>query len=558
MLVQDREGIKMGFNKKMIGVTLAGTLAVGSLGFTANIGKVEAKKDQAQAKNVIVLVMDGVSSSTTTLARWYKGEPLAMDEILSGGVRTYSAESAITDSAPAGTAMATGNKSNDKLVGVLPETVNSPGVDPSLAKNAYKPVANVLEGAKSIGKATGIISTSEIQHATPAAFSSHVSHRSEYDNIAEQQLYQEMDVVLGGGKDSLLPGQAKNNRKDGENLIEVAEEKGYDLVETRDELMKSKSSKLWGAFAPAALAYDMDRATTNPNEPTLAEMTKKGISTLSKDKDGFFLMVEGSKPDWAAHANDPIGMISDTLAFDAAVKEALEYAKKDKNTMIIALSDHGNSGISIGNKNTSSSYPSIPVADYIDPLKKSKMTLEGALKQLKPDQSNKLEVAALYGIDSPSADETKAINESANLGKTLVELLANRANIGFTSGGHTGEDLFMYSYGPGKPEGLVENTDIALKAASAMGFDLKKLDEKMFVNAETAFKAIGAKIKDDRSDANNPVFIVQKGKTTAEFPVNKNIVILNGKEIELDGVTIQTKESFHLSKEAVELVKKSR
>lgn len=548
----------MTLNKKILGITLAGTLAAGSLGFTAANEKAEAKKAKPQAQNVIVLVMDGVSSSTTTLSRWYKGGPLAMDEILTGGVRTYSAESAITDSAPAGTAMATGNKSNDKFVGVLPETVSSPGLDSSLADQPHKPVANVLEGAKLSGKATGIISTSEIQHATPAAFSSHASHRGEYDNIAEQQIYQDIDVVLGGGKDSLTTGTAKNSRKDGENLVEVAEDRGYDIIESREELLNSRSSKLWGAFAPAALAYDMDRETTNPNEPTLAEMTKKGISTLSKDKDGFFLMVEGSKPDWAAHANDPIGMISDTLAFDAAVKEALDFAKKDKNTMVIALSDHGNSGISIGNQNTSADYPSIPVSEYINPLKEAELTLEGAMKQLKPDQSNKLEVAALYGIKNPTAEETQAINDSKNLAKTLVELLAERANIGFTSGGHTGEDLFMYSYGPGKPIGFVENTDIAHITASAMGFDLKELDKKLFVDAKTAFEAMGAKVSVNAEDKNNPVLVVKKGKTTAEFPVNKDLAIVNGKEIELDSVTVQTKDRFYLSKDAVQLVKKSK
>lgn len=548
----------MTLSKKVMGITLASSLAIGSLGFGSGNEKVEAQKDPKQAKNVIVLVMDGVSSTTTTLARWYKGEPLAMDEILTGGVRTYSAESAITDSAPAATAFATGNKSNDKLVGVLPETVTSPGVDPSLADNPLKPVANVLEGAKASKKATGIIATSEIQHATPAGFSSHVTHRSQFDNIAEQQVYQEMDVVLGGGKNSLVTGSEKTNRKDGEDLTKVIESKDYDFVETRDELMNSNSRKLWGSFAPAALAYDKDRALTKPEEPTLAEMTEKGISTLSKDKDGFFLFVEGSKPDWAAHANDPIGMISDVLSFDAAVKEALDFAKKDKNTMVIAVSDHGNSGISIGNQNTSGSYPSTPVSAYIDPLKEAKLTLEGALKQLEPDKSNVLEVAALYGITDPSEEERKAIEQSSDLGKTLVQLLAARANIGFTTGGHTGEDLFMYSYGPGKPEGLVENADIAHTIAGAFGFDLKKLDKRLFVDAEKAFKAIGANVSIDSSDPQNPVLVVKKGKKEAELPVNKNIVTLNGKERELTSVTVQSNGKFYVSKEAVELVRKGR
>ena len=148
------------------------------------------------------------------------------------------------------------------------------------------------------------------------------------------------------------------------------------------------------------------------DEPSLAEMTNKAIDTLSKDKDGFFLFVEGSKVDWAAHANDPIGIISDVLAFDDAVNEALEFAKKDGNTMVIAVSDHGNSGITMGNVNTNGNYPEIPVSAYIDPLKKATMTVEGALKQLNDDRSNMKEVAELYGLDNLTEEEIEALKTS--------------------------------------------------------------------------------------------------------------------------------------------------
>ena len=158
--------------------------------------KVQAASEEKKPTNVIMLVMDGTSNNALTLARWYKGESLALDEILTGAVRTYSAESAITDSAPAATAFATGNKSNSGFVGVLPSTVNSPGLAQISKEDAYRPVANVLEGAKQVGKATGLIATSEIQHATPAGFSAHVNHRNQFPDIAEQQVYQNIDVVL--------------------------------------------------------------------------------------------------------------------------------------------------------------------------------------------------------------------------------------------------------------------------------------------------------------------------------------------------------------------------
>ncbi|PLR89866.1 alkaline phosphatase [Bacillus sp. T33-2] len=506
-----------------------------------------------------MMVMDGTSAGATTLSRWYKGGNLALDEMAAGGVRTYSAESAITDSAPAATALATGNKSNDKFIGVLPAVVNSPGLQPVNPKDAQRPVANVLEGAKQQGKAAGIISTSEIQHATPAGFSSHVTHRSNYGDIAEQQVYQNIDVVLGGGKESLSPGTTKNARKDGEDLVKVLENKKYDFVETRDELLNSGSNKIWGSFAPSALAYDFDRKTTKPSEPTLAEMTEKAINTLNKDKDGFFLFVEGSKVDWAAHANDPVGMISDVLAFDDAVKKALDFAKKDGNTMVIAVSDHGNSGITMGNLNTNANYPEIPVSTYIDPLKKAKMTVEGAVSQLKSDRSNMKEVAALYGLDNLTAEEEQALKASENVGADMSKLLSNRANLGFTTGGHTGEDVFLYSYGPSRPFGMVENTDLAKKMAQFMGFDLGQLTQKLYVNAKEGFEKKGYTTRIDVTDPNNPVFVAEKSNHTIKLPANKNISIVSVKnrdvQAELNGINVYNGKDFYVSDQVLKHIR---
>lgn len=546
--------------KQIAGITVAGAVALGSLGFAGKVEQADAKGSKKEPENVIMLVMDGTSAGATSLARWYKGENLAMDEIVTGGVRTHSAESAITDSAPAATALSTGHKSNDKFIGVLPALVNTPGVNKVKSKDAYRPVANVLEGAQEIGKATGIIATSEIQHATPAGFSSHVTHRSNYGDIAEQQVYQEIDVVLGGGKEALSPGTTKNARKDGEDLLKVIEANDYDFVESRDELMKSNSDKIWGSFAPSALAYDFDRQASQNQEPSLADMTKKAINTLNKDEDGFFLFVEGSKPDWAAHGNDTIGIISDVLAFDSAVEEALKFAKEDGNTMVIAVSDHGNSGITMGNVNTNSNYPEIPVSTYIDPLKKAVMTLEGALKQLKPDRSNMKEVAELYGLDNLTNDQIASMKSSKSLPAEMAKMLADRANIGYSTGGHTGEDVFLYSYGPERPTGLIDNTDIAKSMASFMGFNLEKMTDKLFLNAQQEFKKKGYKTKVDVSDINNPVFIAEKGNERIEIPANKNIAVSvkNRKTITktLNGVSVYNGKDFYVPQDAVRLAGK--
>ncbi|WBL15502.1 alkaline phosphatase [Sutcliffiella sp. NC1] len=546
-------------SKKLAIISMATAVTISTLGFTGYNSFPEAKGKKNEPTNVIMMVMDGTSAGATTLARWYKGEDLAMDEIVVGGVRTHSAEAAITDSAPAATALATGYKSNDKVIGLLPEVVNTPGVDAVDPEDAYKPVANVLEGAKLLGKSTGIISTSEIQHATPAGFSSHATHRSNYQDIAEQQVYQEIDVVLGGGKEALQPGTTRNARVDGENLIEVLENKGYDFVESRDELLNTNSNKIWGSFAPSALAYDFDRQATNNNEPSLAEMTKKAIDTLSQNEKGFFLFVEGSKVDWAAHANDTIGILSDVLAFDDAVKEALDFAKKDGNTMVIAVSDHGNSGITMGNVNTNSNYPEIPVSAYIDPLKKASMTIEGALRQLKSDRSNMKEVAELYGLDNLTATEIENLKTSKTLQADMMKMLADRANIGFSTGGHTGEDVFLYAYGPSKPFGLVDNTDLAKTMAKFLGVDLDKTTDKLFVNARESFENKGYTTRIDVTDENNPVFIAEKQKIKIELPVNKNIayVTQNNKSYvkTLDGVTVYNSKDFYVSKTALNLSK---
>ncbi|MDI6676419.1 alkaline phosphatase [Bacillus wiedmannii] len=525
-----------------------------------NYHTVEAKVKQVerQPKNVIIMVMDGTSSSATTLARLYKGKPLALDEIVTGGVRTYSAESAITDSAPAATALATGNKSNSGYVGILPSIVSSPGLKSIKEEDKLRPVANVLEGAKRTGRATGIVATAEIQHATPAGFSAHHINRKRFDVIAEQQVYQNIDVVLGGGKEALLPIK----RKDGEDLVKVIQDKGYDFVEMKDALLNSKSKKIWGSFSHNALAFDMDREATNPEQPTLSQMTEKAIQTLSKDKDGFFLFVEGSKPDWAAHVNDPIGMISDVLAFDNAVAEALEFAKKDSNTMLIAVTDHGNSGISIGNTNTTKGYNITPVSAYIDPLKKSKMTLEGATNKLKSDLSNVEDVAKLYGLDNLTYEEkerVKAAKKKSDVGPILTTLLANHANIGFTTGGHTGEDVFLYSYGPQKPNGLIQNIDIAKTMAKAMGFNLEEVTNKLFVESELAFKRKGATVTIGNTDAENPVLIVKRNNVKAQLFVNKNIIRIKNKEYELGSVVVESNGKFYIPEEAIRLfIKHSR
>lgn len=544
--------------KKFFTIGIIGLLFVSGLLFSSLYSEPEKVEAVEKPANVIVLITDGTSAGAITLARWYKGEKLALDDIAAGTVRTYSAESAITDSAPAATAMATGFKSNDKYIGLLPSKVTTPGVKQVSEKNQMKPIANIIEAAERLGKATGIVATAEIQHATPASFSAHASHRNHFQDIAEQQVYQGMEVVLGGGKQSLLPGNGSRERKDKENLLKVIKNQGYDYVENKNELMKSKSKKIWGMFADQSLAYDIDRKTFRPEEPTLAEMTRKAISTLSKNRNGFFLMVEGSKADWSAHENEPIGVISDVLAFDKAVKEALQFAKKDGNTLVMAVTDHGNSGITLGHSNLNSTYPLTPVSAFIEPLKKATLTLNSALSYLEKDRTNMKEVAELYGLTDLTNEEMNKLKSTDNLGPNMSSMLAKRAHIGFITTGHTGEDIFLYSFGPNRPLGTIENTDIAKIAAQFMGISLDQLNQDMYQDAEDLFRKRGYQTRIDTTQPYNPIFMAIKEKKVIKLPQNKNRIYINGKQKCLKEVTVFNGKKFFVSTEALKVAESSK
>jgi len=514
-----------------------------------------AVSDNGQVKNVIIMIPDGMSAGGVSLARWYNGgEPFSFDPLISGLVRTYWANGPITDSAPAATAYATGYKSTSGFISVMPDVATMYKTTPVKEENARSPLATILEGTKLSGKATGLVATSNIQHATPAGFSSHYYDRNNYQILGEQQLYNGIDVMLGGGSKFL------QNRTDGEDLIEVIKAKGYDYVTTSDEMAKSKGNKIWGAFAPEGMLHDIDRAVINPNEPSLAEMTAKALSILSQDRNGFFLMVEGSEIDWSAHANDPVGVISDILAFDKAVKIALDFAKKDGNTALIIMTDHGNGGITIGNSATNSDYDKVPLSKFLDPLKKAKLSGLGLGNKFNSDKSNIREVlSTYYGITDLTDDEVTAIAaaHADKLDYTTGPIISKRAFIGWTTHGHTGEDIALYTYIPKgeKLSGYIQNTDIARYVARVMDFYLDKLTSKLYVNAIPALKAMD-EVSYQITSPNNPALVITKGDDTISIPSNKNYFTVNGKNIETKSVSVYISDSkFYVSQEVIDYLK---
>ncbi len=287
------------------------------------------------AQAIILFIGDGMGVGQRTAGRWSavgQAGALHMDELPWAGLsQTHSANSAITDSAAGGTALATGVKTNNLMV----------AVDPTSA-----PLTTILERAHARGMATGLVSTAEMTDATPACFAAHVITREFHTEIARQILAQQVDVLLGGGEHDfmpkLVPGCHPGDgvRTDGRNLVTEAAAAGYTYVcngATFLAVDPATTSRLLGLFA--------DGNMVRPYSPTLAEMTAKAIDILSRDPDGFFLMVEGAQIDKAAHINDAPNTISDTIGLDEAVAVAQAYAATASDTLIIVAADHETGGM---------------------------------------------------------------------------------------------------------------------------------------------------------------------------------------------------------------------
>ena len=200
----------------------------------------------------------------------------------------------------------------------------------------------ILQKFKNAGKKVGCVTTVMITHATPAGFCTWSKSRNAMNEIALNYTELGLDVMLGGGSNYFDAAQ----RKDKKDVFDMLKKKGYTIARTRNEMLKAPANKpLYGVFAEEALPYAIDRAQSAEEQdsiPTLAEMTAKAIDQLKSHPNGFVIQVEGGKVDWAAHGNDIGALLYDQVAFDEAVKVALDFAKADGNTLVVITSDHGN------------------------------------------------------------------------------------------------------------------------------------------------------------------------------------------------------------------------
>jgi alkaline phosphatase len=323
----------------------------------------------AKAKNVVVLIVDGCAAEQYTFARWFKGAPLSFDPHRVGAIQNYISDSVIADSAPAASAFATGVRTSDQFISVGPHQNTISRVPAPPEELRYRPVATLLEGARLLRKSTGIVATSRVTHATPAAFMAHAPSRADEDDIMEQAVHQGIHAVFGGGKRHLIPKEHKGRRMDGDNLYEDLKDRGYQIVENCADMEKTRSGRVFAMFAHSHMAPEIDRPRLHPDQPTLAQMTRKAIEILSQDQNGFFLMVEASQVDWACHANDPAYLLSDLLAYDDAVAVALDFAKRDRKTLVLAISDRNTGGFSIGNHALNTTYSQMNVEAFLDPFR---------------------------------------------------------------------------------------------------------------------------------------------------------------------------------------------
>lgn len=440
-------------SKKMVPAILGVTLAASTLlsaGQAEAIDTVQAVSvETKKIKNIIFLIGDGMGTPYTTAYRYMKDDPSTplmekteFDPYLVGAQMTYPEDEHqnVTDSASAATAMSAGVKTYNAAIAV---------------DNDQSEVKTVLEQAKENGKATGLIATSEITHATPAAFGAHDISRKNMDAIADDYFDElvngkhKVDVLLGGGKTNFV----RENR----DLTKEFQGAGFSYVTDRAALLKDTNNQILGLFADGGLDKAIDRAS---DTPSLAEMTTTAIDRLNTNESGFFLMVEGSQIDWAGHDNDIVGSMSEMEDFAKAFQAAIDFAKEDGETLVVATADHSTGGLTLGKD-----------GEYnflADPIKAAKRTPDFMAQEI-ADGSAVTDTLTKYINLELTAEEIQSVQDAAkeknvtDIDNAIEKIFDDRSFTGWTTGGHTGDDVPVYAYGPGKDRfaGLIDNTDNA-------------------------------------------------------------------------------------------------
>ncbi len=287
--------------------------------------------------NIILLIGDGMGLAQLSTAYYYNDSSNFSRFPVIGLINTTSKKEKITDSAAGATAFATGKRTYNGAISLDTDSTS---------------ITTIIEALSEQQFSTGLISTSSITHATPACFYAHAKHRNLEEDIALQLANSPVDFFAGGGL------QFFNKRTDGKNLLDSLNDASF-TIDTFNYIQPSNTIEKYGCL----LAENGLPKANEREDSLLAKLTQSATSFLSQKESNFFLMVEGSQIDWGGHANDAEWLISEVLDFDKAVGTALDFAKKDGNTLVIVTADHETGGFALAGKDTLDEQ-GLPTQDY--------------------------------------------------------------------------------------------------------------------------------------------------------------------------------------------------
>lgn len=435
--------------KKLLSLCLCSSL---SLSFALQANEQATPIVKNQVKNVIMIVGDGMGPAYTTAYRYYHDDPntpeieeTVFDRHLMGMSSTYPAPVSgyVTDSAAGATALATGVKSYNGAISV---DVNK------------KPLQTVLEYAKKIGKKTGVVVTSQVNHATPASYISHNESRKNYNAIADSYIDNgiNVDVLFGGGTQYFI--------REDRNLVDEFKAKGFQYIDNYDQLSTiKKDTPVIGLFAPVGLPWSLD----DSDKHRLSTMAKAATAQL-ENENGYFMLIEASQVDWGGHSNDIASAMSemDDLAQTLIFLE--QYVKQHPETLVVLTADHSTGGLTIG---VDGQYKWEPSA--FKGMKQSSQSIAQfiAEKDFTAEQLTEMLTFALTDeqfseLQAIKQDESEAMTKdklTRQLYKKLNQFISKKSYTGWTTGGHTGVDVPVFAFGKEhqKFSNKIDNTDIA-------------------------------------------------------------------------------------------------
>ncbi len=445
-------------------VSRRSVLGLGALGVSSLLTPASALASSAmpkgkKAKNIIFCVSDGMSMGVPTMAdhlsqilegkNSYWAWLMKQDYAVLGLQDTRSLNSLVTDSSAAASAWGCGRHIWNGQVNMFPDDTKLRTLTQLMAENKVR---------------CGLVTTATITHATPAGFCVNAPARDDQDFIASEYLSSGVDVLMGGGQRYFDPEQ----RKDKRDLFADFAKAGYTVAKTRDDLMAAKGKKVLGLFSKSHMPYWVDHKNDGALmklTPTLAEMAKAAIENLKDSPNGFLLQIEGAKVDHAAHSNDLAGLIYDQIAFEEAVKVAIEFALADGETLVVITSDHGNGNPGLngyGAEYIQSTAGLKSVAQMTASYEKMNSIVGKDVTKWADVIQSKLgitltpaEAEVLMAEKSPYASSIFYGNKTATLGVVL----GNHTKITWTSTNHTSDHVLVTAVGPGAEQfsGLTQN-----------------------------------------------------------------------------------------------------